>query len=73
MGKMPNCPCSGDQFMPKMKSIIPTRAIMGTPFTKMNPVISASADIEESARAKNTRPDSFSLNFFIRLPLRSQK
>jgi hypothetical protein len=65
IGKIPNCPWLGDQFIPKIKLNSPTSAISGIPLTNIKTVIITNAEIVDSANIKNTRPESFSLNFFM--------
>jgi hypothetical protein len=65
IGKMPNLPWLGAHSIPNTKSNTPTLAIMGTPLTIIKTVMSANTDMDDRASAKNMRPDSFSLNFFM--------
>jgi len=71
IGNIPNSPCPGDQDIPNIKLINPTSAMIGKPLTMIKIVISASADIDENASAKNIYFDRFSRNFFktVTVPL----
>jgi len=72
MGKIPggivNTPSFGSHDVPDIKLNNPNLFIKGNPSAKINIVMSAKAEIEESANRKKMYPDKLSLNFFIYSP-----
>jgi hypothetical protein len=64
IGKIPKAPWLGAHFIPKTKLKKPTLAIIGTPSTKINTVMSARAERAEKAIRRNTGPDTFSQRVF---------